>query len=75
METEPKLLTNAEVIAELKSRTKPYIGIESAAMFSQMCTRIIHGIAKPVTVVKFFGKYGYAGTYDKFYIKSEDAKE
>ncbi len=69
MENENKSLTNLEVVAELRTRVKPYHGIMAQASFSQRCIAIENGTAKPITVQKFFGHFGYTGTYNDFTLK------
>ena len=66
MEKEIVILTNREVIDELRTRIKPYIGLMAQSVFSNTCTRIYNDLCKPSTVKEFFSKFGYSGSWDKF---------
>jgi len=68
METKP--LSNSEVVAELRKETKAYVGIMLQSAFSEKCIRIENDLCKPITVIKFFEKFGYKGTWNSF-TKSE----
>jgi len=71
-------MTNKEVIAELRSRLKPYVGVRTAsgksmtqAYFSQTTRQIDNGMCKPATVEKFFSLFGYAGQWNEFHKTSK----
>lgn len=59
-------MTNKEVIIELRSKLKPYVGIMSPSHFSQMCSKIQNEMCKPKTVDKFFILFGYIGTWNDY---------
>ena len=52
-------MNKMEVITEIKSRVKPYIGIMPQSTFSRTLSNIEHGMAKPKTIDKFFAVFGY----------------
>ena len=57
-------MTNQEVLAELRSRTKPYIGIMKQGAFANMLKRIAAGTMKPGTMRVMLAKFGFAGDYN-----------
>jgi hypothetical protein len=59
-------MTNKEVVSELKTQLKIYIGICTQAQFSNMCTRITNDLSKPKTVNEFFNKFGYVGEWNNY---------
>lgn len=59
-----KQLTNDQVIAELRERVKPYIGIMPQGKYSDTLIRIEAGLSKIKTVREFFGKFGYTGDWN-----------
>ena len=61
-----KTLSNLEVIDELKSKPKVYIGIMPQSKFWLYCNRIERGVSKPHTVISFFIKFGYVGDWNNF---------
>ena len=55
-------MTTIQVVEELRSRGKfAYWGITSKQRFSEMLIRIEHGLCKPATVDRFFGKFLFYG--------------
>lgn len=52
-------MNEQEVINELRSLVKPYIGIIPQSTFSSILTRYDAGILKPKTLRLFFEKMGY----------------
>lgn len=59
-------MTNKEVVTELRSKLKPYVGICNQSYFSLMCAKIEYGMCKPKTVDKFFNLFGYIGGWDNY---------
>lgn len=62
-------MTNKEVLIDLKSKNKPYNQIEpkmQQSQFSLMCIKIENDLCKPITVIKFFGRFGYVGDWNNF---------
>lgn len=67
MESENKtILTNQQVIDDLRKKIKPYIGIMSQGYFSNYIIRIENNLCKPATVKLFFEKFGYIGNWNQF---------
>ncbi len=52
-------MTTYEVINDLKSRTKPYIGIIPQSTYSRTIRDIQNGNCKQKTMQLFFNKFGY----------------
>lgn len=52
-------MTENEVITELNSQIKPYIGIMHQGTYSNYMTRYKFGILKPSTLCKFLNQMGY----------------
>ena len=67
------LMSNKEVIAELKGQLKIYTHVTmpngklmSPSYFSQMCSKIEVDLCHSKTIKKFFGKFGYVGEWNNF---------
>jgi hypothetical protein len=52
-------MTTKEVLDDLSSKIKPYIGICNQSYYSGNMIRIRYNLAKPSTIEKFFNKFGY----------------
>ena len=52
-------MTTCEVLNDLKSRTKPYIGIIPQSTYSRTIRDIQNGNCKYKTMQLFFAKFGY----------------
>lgn len=59
-------MTNLEVVTELRSLVKPYIGIMEQNKFSAYCIRIEKGRCKPITTQQFFILFGYYGDWNNY---------
>jgi len=52
-------MTTSEVLLELKSRVKPYMGLIPQSTYSRTIRDIKNGNCKPKTMQAFFAKFGY----------------
>lgn len=61
-------MTTLEVLQELRSRCKPYIGVMKQSTFSTYLKRIANDEVLPYTKRSFFEKFGYQGKADEWEI-------
>lgn len=63
-------MTIEEVLEEITSECKYYVGIMHQSSASNTVQRIRLGLAKQSTIRKFFNAFGYVGAYNEWQKKS-----
>lgn len=66
-------MTNVEVVQELRQRVKPFLHTKppvAQSSYSILLRNAELGLSKPVTLSKFFSKFGYEGSYDNWSLRT-----